>query len=305
MKVKEHALCFACGSDTLVGVLAQPEPGPGEAVAAVAVLVIVGGPQVRVGSHRQFLQLSRELATAGVPVLRFDVRGMGDSSGQVRTFEELDDDIAAAADALLARQTPGTRLVLWGLCDGASAALLYLDRRRDARVAGLALANPWLRSAQSLAQTQVKHYYRRRLMQPAFWAQLLRGGVPPRSVGQWMWALWHSRRVGTSSSHSETLDFRQRMARAWQGFGGPLLLLLSEADLTAREFEGGATAEPAWAGALARANVQLTRLHGADHTFSNPEAKATAHATTQRWLQQNFGANHLQAPTAAVASSRA
>ena len=56
------------------------------------VLVIVGGPQYRVGSHRQYVQLSRHLAEQGIASMRFDVRGMGDSPGVQRSFEEIDDE---------------------------------------------------------------------------------------------------------------------------------------------------------------------------------------------------------------------
>jgi len=58
---------------------------PGEADAAAAdtgVLIVVGGPQYRVGSHRQFVMLARFLADHGVPCMRFDYRGMGDVSGE-------------------------------------------------------------------------------------------------------------------------------------------------------------------------------------------------------------------------------
>ena len=97
---------------------------------------------------------------------------MGDSEGTQRDFEGISSDIGAAVDALLARVMPGTRVVLWGLCDAASAALLFMLETRDRRVAGLALANPWVRSAAGLARTQVKHYYTRRLMQREFWGKL-------------------------------------------------------------------------------------------------------------------------------------
>ena len=94
MTTEESAL-FACAGETLVGVLARP------AVAArTGVVVIVGGPQYRVGSHRQFVLLSRALAGAGCAVLRFDYRGMGDSSGAQRSFDSVSADIAAAMDHL-------------------------------------------------------------------------------------------------------------------------------------------------------------------------------------------------------------
>ena len=98
--------------------------------------------------------MARALAAAGYPVLRFDVRGMGDSSGPLHDFLDQTPDVAAAIEALC-REAGVQRVMLWGLCDGASAALLYLHERPDPRVAGLCLLNPWVRSAQSLARTQV------------------------------------------------------------------------------------------------------------------------------------------------------
>lgn len=71
---------------------------------------------------------------------------MGDSGGAQRDFEAIALDIGAAIDAL--RQAcPGVaKIVLWGLCDAASASLLHVEATRDPRIAGLCLLNPWVRS---------------------------------------------------------------------------------------------------------------------------------------------------------------
>ncbi|HWJ93213.1 MAG TPA: hydrolase 1, exosortase A system-associated, partial [Telluria sp.] len=114
--LEDRALAFPCQGDTLYGILSLPaQPNPR------GVLVIVGGPQYRAGSHRQFTLLARALADAGIPALRFDYRGMGDSEGAQRGFEHVRDDIRAAIDSFMA-ETPGlSEVVLWGLCDGATA----------------------------------------------------------------------------------------------------------------------------------------------------------------------------------------
>lgn len=54
--MNEHALLLPCGQDTLVGVLSLPD-----APSNTAVVIVVGGPQYRVGSHRQFVLLARAL----------------------------------------------------------------------------------------------------------------------------------------------------------------------------------------------------------------------------------------------------
>ena len=119
----EQAVVFECAGDRLVGITAVPE-----VAADIGVLILVGGPQYRVGSHRQFTLLARSLAEAGFASLRFDYRGMGDSEGKKSEFDDTEDDIAAAIDAFI-RSAPGvSRVVLWGLCDAASSALIFAHR---------------------------------------------------------------------------------------------------------------------------------------------------------------------------------
>lgn len=280
----ESAFTFGCEGETLVGVLATPA---GEA-RRPAFLIVVGGPQYRGGSHRQFVQLSRALAADGFPCLRFDVRGMGDSSGEARSFEALSEDIGAAVDALVQRTGPGTPVVLWGLCDGASAALMYLQQRRDARVAGLCLLNPWVRSAHSQAQTQVRHYYLDRLKQPEFWRKLLRGQVAASAIS----GLVHSLRVAfggkPAAAAGSASSYQDRMAEGWAGFRGHTLLVLSGQDYTAREFEQYAAGQPRWRQLLAAPSVQRHDLPQADHTFSDAASKAELAGLTAQWARRAF-----------------
>ena len=98
--------------------------------------MIVGGPQYRAGSHRQFVRVSRALARAGYAVLRMDYRGMGDSEGDQRDFLGVEADIKAGIDALFDQVPSMQRAALWGLCDAASASLLYLHATRDRRIGG-------------------------------------------------------------------------------------------------------------------------------------------------------------------------
>jgi uncharacterized protein len=279
MNWTETALTFSCAGEHLVGVICVPErrAGPG-------VLIVVGGPQYRAGSHRQFVHLARGLAQDGYAVMRFDCRGMGDSEGALRTFEQISDDIDAAIDAFARKLPELTQFVLWGLCDGASAALLYLDERGDRRVKGVCLMNPWVRSDESLAKTQVKHYYVQRLTQAAFWAKLIRGQIGLGALSQ----LWRSLRMALAKAPANAGDaqrFQQRMARAWSMFSGPVLLLLSELDFTANEFVDYTASDPAWRGAIETRQPTRAMLAGADHTCSQPGAQDAALRLTVNWLR--------------------
>ena len=273
----EHPVVFPVGEDELVGVLAAPV-GPAK---ATAVLVVVGGPQVRAGSHRQFVQLSRHLARSGHAAFRFDVRGMGDSGGNPAGFEHQHDDIAAAIDTLLRERPEVERVVLWGLCDGASASLLYLRQTGDARVGGLVLLNPWVRTPQSQARTTVRRYYAERLMAAGFWRKLLSGGIGRQALH----GLWKNLRIaGRRERQTPDLPFTARMAEAWRGFQRPILLVLSSKDFTAKEFADHAASDPHWRGTLQAPGLQRVDLPDADHTFSTPGAGLQVAQLTEAWL---------------------
>lgn len=284
---QERALFFNCQGEQLLGVLAAPVSSTPP--SGLGVLVVVGGPQYRVGSHRQFVQFARTLASAGHHVLRFDVRGMGDSTGDQRSFEALTDDIAAALTALR-MQTPNCRRVaLMGLCDGASAALMYLHDTGDKQVQALCLLNPWLRSEESLARTHVKYYYPRRLASLGFWRKLLAGGVGLGALQGFLRNLGTSLRPDVPSASGTArgrggLDFRSAMLKGFERFRGPVLLALSGEDLTAKEFANSASSHPGWRKALGREQVEPLTLDGADHTLSTRAASLRFEAAVVAWL---------------------
>ena len=280
MRYEEQAVAFRCAGEQLYGVLSLPEqPSPR------GVLIIVGGPQYRAGSHRQFTLLARTLAARGIPVQRFDYRGMGDSEGIQRDFSDVELDVRAAVDHFMAA-VPGMReVVLWGLCDGASAALFYAGQ--DARVRGLVLLNPWARTEAGAARARLKHYYRGRLLQGELWRKLFSGqfdaGAAWRSLRQLLAA---SGAGGQPQAGADTppADLPSRMLASWTRFKGPVLLILSGADLTAREFADLAGASPAWQNLLKRAGTTRHELDEADHTFSRRAWRDQVADWTANWV---------------------
>jgi exosortase A-associated hydrolase 1 len=279
MTPHEEALVFQCNDDPLVGILSRAE-APGR----IGVLIVVGGPQYRAGSHRQFTLLARHLAGQGIPAFRFDYRGMGDAGGDRRAFDAVDDDLRAAVSAFLAAEPRLQGVVIWGLCDAASAALMYAST--DPRVRGLVLLNPWVRDAQTQAVTQMKHYYLRRLMDRAFWRKLLRGGVQWRaSAGS---LIRTSRAVldGRGSAPLDHRSFQDRMLAGWRQFSGPALLVMSGRDLTAREFAEYSAARDSWRERLSASNLTRVDIPDADHTFSTRELRDRVAAETVAWVQR-------------------
>jgi exosortase A-associated hydrolase 1 len=274
----EIPLQFGVGDEMLLGIAAIPET-PHDC----GVLVVVGGPQYRVGSHRQFLLLSRRLAGEGYPVLRFDCRGMGDSGGAMRSFEDISGDIGAAIDALQRQCLQLRRCVLWGLCDAASAILMYLHATGDVRIDGVVLLNPWVRSEEGLAQTHIKHYYGQRLMQREFWSKLFSGKL---NVASSLLGLLRTARKARQKSDgaNHVLSFRDRMAEGLKLFRGEVLLILSGRDYTAREFIEYSNANPAWSGLLKEGKVRKVEMSDADHTFSSVAWRADVENETLHWL---------------------
>lgn len=282
--LEERALTFDCGGERLYGILSLPARG---ASASRGVLVVVGGPQYRAGSHRQFTLLARDLARDGVPVLRFDYRGMGDSEGAIRPFDEVEDDLRAAIDAFMAAAPDLREVVLWGLCDAASAIGMYATR--DPRVAGLVLLNPWVRTEDGLARATLRHYYRARLRDPAFWKQLLRGGLDWRRSLASLLALLRKARgtpaPAAASGATVAASLPERMRTGLQEFRGQVLLVISGADLTAREFCDLADADRAWQGVLAPPRVTRRQIDDADHTFSRRAWRDQVARWTAQWLR--------------------
>lgn len=258
----EHYLSLAGAGYQLSAILHQ-------GTATTGVLLIVGGPQYRVGSHRQFVKLSRYLATMGIPSVRLDTAGMGDSSGSKAAFYQQTADIELAIDAFFQQCPHLTQVVLWGLCDAASAILIKLNRP-DSRIGGVILLNPWVRQQQSHAKAMLKHYYLKRLLSRQFWHKLFGGGMAlRRSLG----VFWQTLRA--SKTHADTTpaqltvteqNYVAAMLSGWQQFNGKVLLISSGNDLTAQEFLQLCADNPAW-GKCLQAAVHY-HISDASHTFS-------------------------------------
>ena len=285
--ITEIPVSFQCGADYLYGVLHQPQKN-----STRGVLIVVGGPQYRVGSHRQFILLARQLASVGIPALRFDYRGMGDSDGAVRTFETIDADIRKAIDVFIQQIPSLNEIVIWGLCDAASAALFYAPT--DTRVSGLVLLNPWARTDAGKAGAYIKHYYLTRLIDPDLWRKIARGefqvGAAVGSFWQQLMTWLGFKRAATTHDDKTTntpapAALRLRMYDSLRRYSGRVLLILSGDDLTAGEFKDMVAASRPWRRLLRQARVTQRDLPGANHTFSRQAWRAQVETWTATWVK--------------------
>lgn len=160
---------FECVGETLLGTL---DPAEG----TTGLLIVSGGNEIRMGAHRGMAQLAARLASHGVPVFRFDRRGIGDSTGENGGYASSCPDIAAAVEAFR-HHVPNLRhLAAFGNCDAATALVLF---GKAARIDRLILSNPWvIEPADDLPPAAaIRARYFERLRDPREWGRLLTGGV--------------------------------------------------------------------------------------------------------------------------------
>ncbi|MBK1679302.1 hydrolase 1, exosortase A system-associated [Rhodocyclus tenuis] len=291
--MNEQPLVFESGGLPLPGML-HPAAGP----ARLGVLMMVaGGPQYRIGGHRQLLLWARDFAAAGFPALRFDFAGMGDSYGDYRGFEHVDEDIRAALDAFFAAVPSLQGVVLWGECNACSASLFYAHR--DPRVRGLVMLNPWVRTKEGEARTVVRHYYLERLRQPSFWKKIFSlqfdwlGSA--RSAAQML-----SRASGAPATDAGTSATPQRlpdrMLAGLRRFHGPIMLVMSGRDWVAKEFDDLLKSDAAWQAELLPRLTQRHDLPYADHTFSSGEWRDQVAGWGLQWLAEVDAGKPKNAP---------
>ena len=142
--IREAPFEFDYHGERLAGILTLPDASVGE--EQLCAVLLNAGAVRRIGHNRQYVEIARRWAERGVPTLRFDVRGVGDSAGPEGLYaprdafqrRELADQARAAFDELERRGLPA-RFIVGGVCSGAYWGLhAALD---DERVRGLLLVN--------------------------------------------------------------------------------------------------------------------------------------------------------------------
>jgi alpha-beta hydrolase superfamily lysophospholipase len=182
-RVRESPVTIAHGAGQLVGVLAE-----GDAPASVCAVLLNAGALRRIGPNRMWVETARRWAARGVPTLRIDLAGIGDSDGDAGSLQRDEglyvpryvDQTIEVIDALSARGLP-QRFVLAGLCSGAYWA--FQAALQDERVAAAFMINPralfwdWdvgaVRDARNVSKA----------LRPMTWRKLLSGQITRKRVG--------------------------------------------------------------------------------------------------------------------------
>lgn len=296
----ESAFAFSCDGDQLIGFLHE-----GDARCDIGVLTLVaGGPQYRAGVGRQLVNLARRLSSEGLPVMRFDHRGLGDSEGDFKGFQFLEGDITAAIAAFKAR-VPGLRgVILWGGCDSATAALI--NAHKFPEVICVIAGNPFVTSAATSTQVARKHY-RSRLLQASFWSKLVRLEY---NIGDYAAAALRRlrRRSGADGqargASARREDFLSELLTGLRRFDGKVLFLMGDRFLLSDEFDALMESSPEWASAYQKTGHDRLDIKGGDQVFSSREAQERMFDAASDWLHAAYPERLTRARTVGADNGR-
>lgn len=274
-----HERVLRLGDDGHLVAIASDPPAADETPTAI---LLNAGVLHRVGPHRLHVRLARKLAAQGIPALRIDLSGIGDSrplpSGLGFRASSVA-DVRAAMD-----QVGGTtgRFVLFGVCSGADNALATAEV--DPRVAGLVLVDP------PAYATAASRWRRRRASarDPAYLLALPRriAAALARRARR-LWSKPGAPKPGHEPAPGRKSpplpDFRRQMD-ALLGRGVRILAIYSGAlgdRCNARDQLFEALPE-------LRGRIELEWFADANHTFTERSAQAALLDVVLAWFERHF-----------------
>lgn len=284
----EEAVQFKCKDKNLFGILHLPD----NAIDVESILLmVVGGPQTRIGSHRLYVQLARKLACHGNAVFRFDYEGIGDSEGDWLSYKFSGPSISAALDYLSKRIRSLKNTIIWSLCDGATASAVFAASNQH-RVNSMILCNPYLHTEQGRAKTFLKYYYVRRVMEKEFWQKFLSFRISLKESIFSFHDLIKKSKGDSSNGNVLSKEYEieihpEEFIRGILNFRNPIRFLISSDDLTAMQFYDLCNDHPKLKAAVKSKKMSIKIINGADHTFSGSEAKQILFEETLAAIRKN------------------
>jgi alpha-beta hydrolase superfamily lysophospholipase len=297
--VRETPLTIEHEEGRLVAVLAEAE---GESSAGLCAVLLNAGALRHIGPNRMWVEIARRWAARGVPTLRIDLAGIGDSDGDAGTLEQ-DEGLYVpryvaqtleVLEALAARGLP-ERFVLAGLCSGSYWALHAA--LCDERVAGAYMVNPramfwdWriprVRNARDL----------RKMIRAATWRKLLRGEIRAARVRDIASGVLVAVRMMPRRSWSNLQDARLEHALDRLERGGTELVWIFTAEEPLRyELKRSGGLEHM----LRRPNVRVEDIPGplTSHTLEPLPLQRIVHDMLDAALERQLQAAAAQRPPA-------
>ena len=242
-------IAFPCGDASLAGSLDLSN------LSTTGLLLVIGGSQTRVGSHRMYERLAKALVDKGYTCFRYDRRGVGDSEGEDPGFKRSGPDLKAAAEAFRREAPALTRIMGFGLCDGATALALYGD---EAGLDGLILANPWLVEAEdgAPAPAAIRAHYRKRLLSWSGLKRLFTGAVNFRKLWGGICSLFSRRQPESLSNDVAQALLRHRLPAEMILCTGDNTAIAADAEVRTWPYQG---------------LIRATQMIETDsHTFARP-----------------------------------
>jgi alpha-beta hydrolase superfamily lysophospholipase len=265
-------------ADRLFGILSTPK----SVSAAPAVILLNTGIEYRVGPHRLYVPLARELAARGHVVFRYDLGGLGDSAPPPGAAENVvypdhAVDDAREAIALIRKLAPGRRVILAGLCSGAWHA--FCAAKDGLQVDGIVSVNPplYLRDGGEKTTRNPEYqqigFYRRAMHDPAKWRRVLRGRSAYRNFVRFAgsYVRWKASSWLGAASRGRLLDGLARDLNFISARGITSLFVFSRGDTGLEYFR--IQGEPALRRRHVRNRIRHIVVDGAGHTFSPPAAQ--------------------------------
>lgn len=264
---------FACHDATLIGTI------DGDVTNITGLLIVSGGNELRSGAHGGMALLAQEIARSNIVVMRYDRRGIGDSSGDNLGYLHSREDIAAAINAFRAACPQLQRMIAFGNCDAASALALWTD---DQQIDGLVLANPWViednRTVDPAADpdadntenpplpppSAVRSRYLAKLKDPRALRKLFSGQVDLAKLFKGL------KQAGKATILS---DSARQLGAALAHQPMPIEILLAEHDRTALAFDDAWKSRD-YADARSNTGIIIRRLDSGSHSFASADDHA-------------------------------
>jgi len=293
----EETVHFLCNHKTLYGILHIPDT---MSIPSIVVIIVTGGPQIRTGAHRLYVQLSRFLCEHNWASLRFDYEGLGDSEGEFVGFQYAGPSIAAAMSFLQNKFGRNLKFIFWSLCDGATAVTLYAASSPE-NISGLILCNPFAISKEGLARSTIRHYYIERFFNKSFWIKIISFRLDLiNTVKSLCFVLMDSNILANNKSDKSysTKQLPEIFIDCLSVFGKPIRIILSSDDIIAVNFQDEIKKTKLMSNNYKSNKITNYTVDGADHTFVEPMAKEQLFEITLKCLNEivSLGSDMVYSP---------